>query len=296
MTIEPTRRSTTRGRPAVTTGNYQCSRCHRMVNRLRVYWPGDQLCNSCFYAAMRTHGICPRCGHDGVLPGRANRTDLRPVCLSCAGIPGNYTCTTCATEGEIFRKGRCARCAIRDDLTTLMVHDTADPAAMSTIVEILCGVDRPESIYTWKRSPKVHDLLTDLASGRIPLTHDGLDSLGRGRHISHLRSMLEHHGLLPPRDEHLAQFESWLAAKLDAITERSVRSPVEQFATWHHLNRLRRNSLPGQSSDGPARPNRRSPRPSNSSPGSTRPTTAVPRRAGNSTSTNTWYQGRLPAT
>jgi len=33
-------------------------------------WPDEQLCNSCFYTAMRTRGICPICGHDGVLPGR----------------------------------------------------------------------------------------------------------------------------------------------------------------------------------------------------------------------------------
>jgi|GEM_PF-6835419 len=54
MTIEPTRRSTTRGRPRVTTGHFQCSRCDRMVNTLRASWPGEQLCHSCFYAAMRT--------------------------------------------------------------------------------------------------------------------------------------------------------------------------------------------------------------------------------------------------
>ena len=116
-----------------------------------------------------------------------------------------------------------------------MVHDAAHPAAMSTIVDILCDVDRPESIFTWKRSPKVQQLLTGLASGRIPLTHEGLDDLGGGRHVGHLRSMLEHHGLLPRRDEHLARFESWLATKLEAIPQPSVRRPVEQFATWHHL-------------------------------------------------------------
>lgn len=253
MTIEPNRRSTVQGRPRVTTGSLECSRCHRMVNTLRVYWPGDQLCHSCFYTAMRTHGICPLCGHEGVLPGRANRTDTRPVCLGCAGIDGNYTCSTCGTEGEIFRKGQCARCAVRHDLTILMVHDAADPVAMSTIVDILCNVDRPDSIYTWKRSPKVQDLLTGLASGRIPLTHSGLDDVGGGRLVGHLRSMLEHHGLLPRRDEHLARFEAWLATKLEAIPQPSVRRPIEQFATWHHLNRLRRNSVPGQSSDGPVR-------------------------------------------
>jgi hypothetical protein len=38
-----------------------------MANKLRVYWPGDQLCHSCFYTAMRTHGICPNCGHDAIM-------------------------------------------------------------------------------------------------------------------------------------------------------------------------------------------------------------------------------------
>ena len=55
----------------------------------------------------------------------------------------------------------------------------------------------------------------------------------------------------PTRDEYLARFETRLASKLDAISKRAVRGPVEQFATWHHLSRLRRNSLPGQSSRRP---------------------------------------------
>jgi hypothetical protein len=224
-----------------------------MANRLRVYWPGDQLCNSCFYTAMRNHGVCPNCGHEGVLPGRRNRTDPRPVCLTCAGIPGNYVCEWCGVEGEPYRKGQCARCALRDDLTALLLNDAANPSAMETLVDVFCAVDRPESIHTWKRSAKVQALLTNLASGEIPLTHEGLNALGRGPHITHLRSLLEYNGLLSPRDEHLARFEAWLAAKLNAATEPAVRTPVEQFATWHHLRRLRRNSTPGQASDGPKR-------------------------------------------
>jgi hypothetical protein len=253
MTIKPDRRSTTQGRCRITNGAFRCTRCERMANQLRVYWPGDQLCNSCFYTAMRTRGICPNCGHDGVLPGRLTRTDARPVCLGCAGIPGNYQCRTCHTEGEMYRRGQCARCALRDDLTAMMVHGAADPSAMQTIVEILCSVDRPESILTWKRSAKVQNLLTGLACGAIPLSQEGLDAAGRGKHITHLRSLLEHHDLRSHRDEHLARFESWLAFKLENIANPAVRTPVEQFATWHHLRRLRRNSAPGQSSDGPKR-------------------------------------------
>jgi hypothetical protein len=41
-------------------------------------------------------------------------TDSHPVCLNCAGIPGDFTCKTCYGEGEIYRSGQCARCALRE--------------------------------------------------------------------------------------------------------------------------------------------------------------------------------------
>jgi hypothetical protein len=87
--------------------------------------------------------------------------------------------------------------------------------------------------------PKIQALLAGLACGDIPLTHQGLDDAGRHDQTVHLRSLLEHNGFLPVRDEALARFERWLTQKLDAITEPSVRTAVEQFATWHHLRRLR---------------------------------------------------------
>ena len=60
--------------------------------------------------------------------------------------------------------------------------------------------------------------------------------------------MLEHHGVLPVRDESLARFESWLVQKLDGIASPAVRAPLEQFATWHHLRRLRAKSTPRRGS------------------------------------------------
>ncbi|MCW2787470.1 MAG: recombinase XerD, partial [Marmoricola sp.] len=183
---------------------------------------------------------------------------------------------------------QCARCAGPDDLTAMLVHD-AGPPTMSTIVDIFCGVDRPEIIYTWKRSPQVHDLLTGLASGQIPLTHKGLDELGDGRHVAHLRSVLEHNGRLPRRDEHLVRFESWLATKLEPIPQTSVRRPAEQFATWHHLIGCAETPCPGSPPTGrSARRNKRSPRPSSSCAGSSRPITAPRPPATNKTSTKIW--------
>lgn len=254
MTINPNPRPAPRGRPPITNGHLKCTRCGRMSNRHRTpSWPRERLCNSCFYTAMRTHGICPLCGHNGLLPGRANSKDPRPVCRACAGIPDDYRCRTCDTEGQIYRHRQCARCALRKDLTAWIVDRAADPLTMGAIVDILCGAERPESILTWKRHPKVQALLTGLSSGDVELSHDGLDKAGHGQHISHLRSLLEHHGMLAPRDAHLAMLETWLAAKLDAIPVSVVRAPVEQFATWHHLRRLRRDSTQGQACDGPKR-------------------------------------------
>ena len=80
------------------------------------------------------------------------------------------------------------------------------------------------------------------------MTHAGLDEAGPDKAVNHLRSMLEHAGVLAARDEPLARFERWLSVKLAVVTEPAVRGPVEQFATWHHLRRLRRASVPGQDS------------------------------------------------
>ena len=115
MTVSPNRRSTKRGRPLVTDGAFRCSRCQRMANQRRASWPGEQLCYSCFYAAMKTRGICPQCSHDGIFPGLAEGPDRRPICLSCARIAGDFTCRGCGIDGAFYRRGSCAR-SLKDSL------------------------------------------------------------------------------------------------------------------------------------------------------------------------------------
>jgi hypothetical protein len=51
---------------------------------------------------------------------------------------------------------------------------------MQTLIEVLCGVDRPESILTWKRNIHVLELLGGITSGAIPLTHEGFTAAGLG--------------------------------------------------------------------------------------------------------------------
>jgi hypothetical protein len=60
----------------------------------------------------------PRCGHDGMLPGRVVLDgDGQPICRSCAGVSRDFTCRRCGTEGDLYRRGSCTRCALRDDPT-----------------------------------------------------------------------------------------------------------------------------------------------------------------------------------
>src|SRR5690606_12453383 len=139
-----TPRSTTRGRPR-TTGVVTCARCHRAAGKARTRWPEGPICGTCFYRATRTHGTCPTCGEDRLLPGPPTE-DGAPTCGPCAGIVQDFHCTRCGHEGEFYRRGRlCARCALREDLTAELVTPAAEPELMRRLVDALCAAERPES-------------------------------------------------------------------------------------------------------------------------------------------------------
>ncbi len=249
MTIEVNPRSSVRGRPRV-EGAFTCDRCGRRAGKARARWPEGRICGTCFHSAMRTQGACADCGQDRMLPGR-RAGDRLPLCVDCASIPDVFRCTFCGIEAEPYRRGTCARCALRADLTVLLVEPAADQDTMRRLVQALCAAERPESILTWLQPKPARALLARIATGAIPLTHEGLDAEGQSRRVEHLRSLLQHHGLLPARDHHLALFERWLTTKLSGVQELDVRRPVERFATWHHLRRIRAIARAGKPTGGP---------------------------------------------
>lgn len=243
-------RSTSRGRPR-TTGTATCARCGRAAGRTRATWPEGRICGPCFTTATRTHGTCPDCGQHRLLPGPQD-SNGGPRCAPCAGILHDFHCTRCNVEGEFYRRGICARCALREDLNEQLLTESSDPETASRIVDVLCKADRPESIITWKRSPKVQALLRSLSSGETPLTREGLDAAAESanREANHLRALIIHHGLLPYQDPYLARFETWVDDKLRDLSEE-VAKPVAQFATWHHLRRIRSMTTPEKSAQAP---------------------------------------------
>ena len=241
-------RSVVLGRPRTTSSRDDpCARCGRNIPRLAARWPEGRLCFTCYFDAIHTRGTCPECLQDRLLPGPPNANG-HPVCSTCAGIPYDFYCDRCDIEAGHHRGRLCARCALRDDLHGLLGGEPNDPALIG-LVDALCASDRPESIIVWKRSAKVQDLLRGLGDGTIPVSHEGLDAVP-GRPTEHLRALLQHHGILPELDPYLPKFERWIDAKLDGLPNE-VRQPVQHFATWHHLRRIRAKSAAGAPTRGP---------------------------------------------
>ncbi|QQQ64414.1 hypothetical protein [Paenarthrobacter ureafaciens] len=252
MTAEISPRMAVRGRPR-TTGAFTCDRCSRAASKHRASWPEGRICGTCFTVAMRTHGNCPGCGTERMLPGRSASHSDNPVCADCAGITQDYHCSGCGTETEHYRQNTCARCSLRSDLAGLLHVDESQgtETTAAKLLGALTGAQRPESILTWLRKSGVRELLERVAIGEIPLSHEALDREPRSLRVEHLRSLLIHHKLLPIRDHYLALFERWLSGKLDDIDDIEVRRTIESFARWHHLRRIRTLSTDGKPTRGP---------------------------------------------
>lgn len=62
-------------------------------------------------------------------------------------LPGVQQPLAIALFTRTVRPLRPARGSVQDPAAR-----PADPAAMQTLIEVLCGVDRPESTLTWKRN------------------------------------------------------------------------------------------------------------------------------------------------
>jgi hypothetical protein len=68
-------------------------------------------------------------------------------------------------------------------------------------------------------NPKVPELLGDLASGRIELTHEALHAVASWRTAAYLRDLLMTCGVLPVIDKQLAHYEALLHRRLADLAD-----------------------------------------------------------------------------
>lgn len=223
------------GRPPCERG---CARCHRTSVKHGATFPEGRICRRCYQQATRRHGPCIRCGQARLLPGQSPDGSL--LCRDCAGIDQDFHCLRCGEEDEPHRGGRCARCCLRELVDDILEdgHGSANQRLLP-LREAICSQAHPRSALIWLRNRHTRQLLSDLATGRLPIAHSSFQHHCSPKTAMHLRDLLVEHGVLDPFDRHVALFGQWLEQTLPSIDDPAHRAILLRYATWHHLRRMR---------------------------------------------------------
>ena len=239
-------------------GNLTCARCQRparlptpepspargQVLTVIRHWPDGMICSGCFAIACETYGACDSCTTQRLLPGRG--PDGQRWCTDCAGGIGNFTCTRCGHEGWMQLRGVCGRCVLADRLATICDDGTGRIAPhLQPLADRLLAMPRPRTGILWLDKPHVPPILEAIATGVVPLTHDGIATLSPTRSVNYIRQLLTAVGTLPGYDHHLDRFERWLPGWLESITDPDQRAILTRYARWRVLRQLRRTGEHG---------------------------------------------------
>jgi len=163
------------------------------------------------------------------------------TCRDCAGIDEELVCRTCGADDDFDTLFRCRRCSLRVRLDTVFDDGTGAIApALTPLVAALAAMEVPSGGLSWLEDRRVVERIGSLATGAVPLTHDGMDTLGFSNAREHLRELLINHGILSARNRYLAGFERWSTTRLATIDDPADRRLVAAYLRWHHGPRLGR--------------------------------------------------------
>jgi hypothetical protein len=161
-----------------------------------------------------------------------------PVCVDCAGIATSFTCASCGNEGELWFARTCLRCSLRRRAATVMDNGNGQvPAALGSVLEAIATMADPQAGLIWLQSQAVRDRLTALATGAVPISHEGIDRLTPGPGREYLRELLMTHHVLPLRDKYLLAFQRWAADRLPGVDDPNRRL-IKLYLRWRHLPEL----------------------------------------------------------
>jgi len=210
-----------------------CAHCGEM-RPPTVRWPEGPVCEPCYRAALDHRGICATCGDQRRLvdpPGPAARR-----CTDCSGLADLLSCRACGAEERPFRHGLCVRCSLEVAARALVV-DIDGPLA--PIYRAIVSNPQPFSAYNWLRQSSAAKILSEIATGSLPLTHEALDAHPQDVGARLARHLLVANGVLATRDDALEQLEAWVTARLDKVTSPEHRRVLRSYATWRVLRRTR---------------------------------------------------------
>lgn len=214
-----------------------CARCGRTAAK-SANWPDGPICRTCLDHALRTYGTCPHCDTHRLLPGRDQQGAA--ICRYCANISRNFTCSTCSAEGYLVGD-RCDRCRLKAELTTLLNDGSGrvNPD-LQPVLDRLCSMPRPDMRLAWLRRQRPNQLLADLASGQLPLTHEAFAVLPNTKTVTYISDLLIDTEVLPPADRQLGIYQRWLHEYLAEVPDQAHVKLLHRYLTWRQLPDLRR--------------------------------------------------------
>ncbi len=169
------------------------------------------------------------------------------MCIACSGITEMLVCRTCGSDDDFRTLNQCRRCSLRQRLDRLFDDGSGkvNPELMS-LVDALAAMAVPRGGLSWLSRRATSERIRIIATGQVPLSHDGLDTLAMSNGREHLRELLVTHGVLPVRDRYLAAHERWATSRLASIDEPPERRLIAAYLRWHHGPRLSRLAESGQ--------------------------------------------------
>jgi RimJ/RimL family protein N-acetyltransferase len=219
-------------RPLPTLG---CSVCGRMAPCMLSKSTGQPRCGRCDQREVH----CTVCGrfrdiHSGTVDA--------PVCGPCTKPDAELwrPCPTCGETERLTAPGPCRRCTLKQRLDELLTDDTGTvPPKLQALRDALAET---ATAMSWLSKGIVSTVLSDLASGRRPLTHAALDEFPDSQVVEHIRTVLVAAGALSPRDEQMVRLERHVRKLITSHATVEGRKILHRYATWHLLRRLRRRS------------------------------------------------------
>lgn len=200
------------------------------------------LCPRCYRNPKRACGVCGRLKRVA-LKATATTPDICPTCYQAPVID----CSICGQQALGRRttnhgRPRCFACQAAQQIDAALTGpDGTIQPGLKPVRDALADLQRPRSLLSNWRNLVSLRLLTDIAQGRLDLSHDALDTLPQVFSVTYLRSLLVAAGALPPRDENAARLHRYAAEAATDIPDAELRGVFTRYARWHVVGRARTN-------------------------------------------------------
>ena len=190
----------------------------------------------CCPACRDRQAACSACGRHATI---ASGSIASPLCAGCTPPPPWADCPACSDPGHPA-PGQCARCLISARLDELMGPDGGSlPPGLQVLRREIATAEHGITAMRWISKPSIAPVLSGLADGSIPLTHQALDQLSQRPALGYLRQTLVATGALPWRDEEMTRLEAFLNGLLDSQPGTERRRVLHRYLIWHLVRRTR---------------------------------------------------------